>query len=270
MMKRGLILLVVLTLVGCSTATSTPEPTLAPTSTTFSTDAPNSTPTPRPSPTWTKTPTVTPTPTDTPTPIPTLPDKQEKALFLSGFTLVEKQDFLDHPWEYEDQRIALRGEIYKIEDEGWTVHFWVSTWASSDFVDVLLASSYQDANGDIRDLGLGFGPLGSDSGFHRGYAYYAYGTTCKNKDYGLNYGLCDGFMSTEAPPDPCLTSNGGPVPGCIVRKSDGRLLQMQRDGTWVEVPMFVGVQADGSCPKGFHRRSGKSYEPGKECERDGY
>jgi len=66
------------------------------------------------------------------------------------------------------------------------------------------------------------------------------------------------------PPDTALR------PGTIIQHADGRLFQLQDDGTWIEVPLFVGLQADGTCPAGFHRRSGTSGGPGQACERDSY
>jgi hypothetical protein len=171
----------------------------------------------------TDTPVVTSTPTNTSTPVPTetpaytveqlaATATSEYLANLSQYVLIEKQDFLNHPWEYDGLRIILRGNLYDILDEGYTLEWWVETGATYDFVGVHLKE-----------------PLHSGDDFNEGYDYYAFGTVGGDDTWPIGYGLYDAFLNKTLP------STASYPAGYTITRPDGRVFIMQVDGTWAQV-----------------------------------
>lgn len=205
--------------------------------------------TPTATPTITRTPAPTQTPTATPTEAPTLTAYEisrtataEYVTLASRYTLVEKYDFLNRPWDYEGQLIALRGEYYEYADSGYTIQLWVATGGAYDFVNVYLSDR-----------------VGVE--FSKGYQYYAYGLVVQDDYWDLGYGLEDAFLSKQVPPNETSTPEG-----TIIQHADGALFQLQLDDSWARISLYTSGYADGSCPEGYTHQGDASVRSSKSCK----
>jgi hypothetical protein len=280
MMKRGLVLFVVLLLAGCSSATPPPAPTELPTNTSMPspTAVPSSTPTPKPSPTWTKIPTSTPTSTDTPTPLS--PKDIAKTVTAEAQAVKEWEHYVqtnckaiewvelsevEYAKSHEDECVFIRGRVSDLNFDEDIISIWIGQYSANIPIGI---GNLAERNGRIVD----------DDWIQ------VYGNVCSSGCWvsrnrldnsetdiaGVEAMLIltsrgDVWRDTSMPMPPVA----GIKPGQVIQKPDGRLFELQADGTWVEVPMELGLEADGTCHKDYHpvyrTSTGKTV-----CIRNGY
>jgi hypothetical protein len=250
--------------------TSTATPTRVPTETATVTNTPSPT----------KTPTVTNTPLPTNTPIAPAEMTQTAVAVLRQATRESLQwiddvhqgclpidwvelSEVEYAKDHEDECVYIRGRVSDLNFEESLFSIFIG---------------YYSAN-----IPIGVDGLKRDGRIVEDDWVEVYGHVCT--DCWITTNRLDGKESGIAGVQAILieTSNGTVwqdtrhpfVPpaeaqvGRIVQHADGTLYELQADGRWIEVPMYVRPGSDGACPAGFHNVS-LTRDDGKNCERDGY